>query len=149
MTARFLILSTTLMALTAVIASAVIDPPAAPPPRPAGEKAKEKTTADLLVGSWTLVQHNPPFNRPVTATAVFTKEGRFIFRIRTPEVGTNKGKYEVIGKTIRLSSDPSEELPAGKIRTIEIDSISDQELKTVGGPATNRERSVWKRNAGN
>lgn len=127
--------------------SAAADRPVAPPPGPAVVKVADKTTAELLVGEWAVVKNNPPFNRPVAMTAVFTKDGRFIFRIMEPQAGVavNKGKYQVIGQSIRLSSDPSEELPAGRTWNVDIESITEQELKTVGGPPTNRERMTSKR----
>lgn len=150
MTARSAPLLVALVILIAASGTEALDPPTAPPPRPAGEKVKQKSTAELLVGSWTMVQRNPPFNRPVGITIVFTREGRYSFRFSKPGTGVaiRKGKYALVGKTLRLTDDPDAKVPAPTPRILDIESITEEKLNIVGGPPTARERSVWKRDGG-
>jgi hypothetical protein len=143
MTARLLILPEFIVALSAFAPSpARSELPEAPAPR------VKKTTAELLVGKWSLVKVDKEVIGPqVNITAEFTMDGKFIFEATDPTVARERrtGTYTLNGNIIRLTTQTDTNGPAGKSWDVLIENLSESERITIAGPPNARQRSVFKR----
>jgi uncharacterized protein (TIGR03066 family) len=76
----------------------------------------------------------------------FTADGKYQIRSNDPKTGVQvtKGTYTVEGNSIRLTSKPDEDKPS-RTRRIAIQSITDEELRTVAGPSHEPEHSALRR----
>lgn len=141
MTARSLTLTTIFAALLVASGAGALDPPTAPLPRPAGEKAAGKTTAELLVGTWKRVkQQDNPLPPDWDITIEFTAGGKVIMRAKGPFTDPPPlltGTYKLEGNTIRVTMD-MDPLPNPPSRTPIIKFISEEKLMIAGPKGTPR-----------
>jgi uncharacterized protein (TIGR03066 family) len=73
------------------------------PQQQANDRGKRKTTAELLIGTWEIVEQDPPMPPHVKATVEFTKDGRQILRIRdSREHPPTSAVYRLTGTTLRI-----------------------------------------------
>ena len=71
------------------------------PPGP----VQAKTTAELLIGTWEIIEQDPPIMHGFKATVEFTTDGKRIVRTRHAQHGVlppHTGTYQLSGDTIRL-----------------------------------------------
>jgi uncharacterized protein (TIGR03066 family) len=119
------------------------DLPQAPEPRPKAEKTK----AELLIGTWKLVETlNKQLLPKVDARIEFTKDGKFTTSVNEPKQGlpARSGTYTLNGNTIRLTKVADEDGP-DESWDVTIESLTEVELKAIAGPSHDRQRSVFRR----
>jgi hypothetical protein len=92
--------------------------------------ATPKTTAELLIGTWECVEHDPPIAPDLKATAEYTTEGITTIRATHVQQGSippRRGIYQLTGETIRFdypeSADSSHQTWIAKIETITEDVL--------------------------
>jgi uncharacterized protein (TIGR03066 family) len=117
------------------------------PEQPDEPPPKEKTTAELLVGTWELVRVDSEIVSPQsTIVAKFSRDGRFTFQATGEGVPhqPRTGTYELDGHTIRFNADADAD-GSGKRWDVVIELLTETELVTVAGSPENRQRSICKR----
>jgi hypothetical protein len=105
------------------------------PPEP-----KQKTTQELLVGTWKMVEQDPPASSEYTYTIEFSPNGKVSLQeshINLGVVITTTGPYVLKGDVLEL------ELRALK-RQLQIESLRDDVLIVVSHEG-GRTRSTWSR----
>ena len=111
-----------------------------PPPPP-------KTTQELLVGTWEIIEHDPPLPPGYSATIEFTRDGKEIIRLVVPGPKPNivvvEGVYRLEGKALQCDTLESENncFATSKAR---IEMLTDDTLILVW-PEGQMKRAVHKR----
>ena len=117
------------------------------PGQPPSPPQTPKTTAELLVGIWEVVESDPPLDHEILkATEEFRPDGTHIVRATLSKAGPIPpltGAYQVNGATLRCDYPESGERPYQTwIATIEV--ITDDTLVVVVDGET-KTRGVYKR----
>lgn len=149
MTARILALPAILISMFAVAGCfGPSEPEQAPPPR------AKRTTAELLVGTWEMIESDPSVSADGSSTIECTADGRWSSRT-IAEAGDEpqlaSGTYVLEGDIIRMTL-----LSANKLRGNDrlgkswerlIESISETERVSLGPPSSEgkRTRAVYRR----
>jgi hypothetical protein len=121
-------------------------------PRPPAEKkevptAKPKMLEELLIGTWEIVEQDPPLPAHLTATTELTKDGKDILRVigRKGPHPPYLGVYEVKGDTVRFDHPATEDTPFTTwIAKVEI-VTEDRLVLTSVDPAASTKRAVYQR----
>jgi hypothetical protein len=109
------------------------------------EPPKPKTTEELLIGTWRLVNHNGTvLPEDYIITVEFTSDGKLIIRksypnLRVPSEETT-GTYALSGMTLTLSTPDS-----GVTEDIRIEAISEEEMQTIGVVGDQHERNIYRK----
>jgi hypothetical protein len=118
------------------------------------EPPKPKTTQELLVGIWILVEGPDGVQTGEgEVSQEFTADGRRIVRVRFPELPqlppeeTRKelvGTYTLDGVTVKCSRPALANEPA-RTWEFQIESVTEDELRTVAGTGTQQQREIWRK----
>lgn len=112
-------------------------------PQQAELPPKAKTTGELLIGTWDIVEQDPPQLSKANARTMFTKDGKAILRVTevahetSPELS---GTYQLEGETIRFDYPESADHPH-TVWMAKIETITEDTLVLIGlgdNPTTRR-----------
>jgi uncharacterized protein (TIGR03066 family) len=130
--------------LAAVVVAAADPLPVAPPPREA-KPAKPKTAAELLVGTWRLVEFDRfkfPADGPIAVFTTYTADGKVLVRVidekkRPPVPGTYRLDGDWLFQSLEATTD--QEATAASLIIVE---LTDRELvvDSQNGPFVERGR---------
>lgn len=151
-------MTTRALVLPAVLA-ALIGPAGCAPPeeasksddKPKAEAKKPKTPAEVLVGTWVMVESEPAATYPECTRMQFTTDGHWSGRTAEPMARpqSSTGTYTVAGNTLLFHLDFTDAPNPDDRRhwEVQIETLTENKLVTVGPPnsAGRRDREVYKR----